>query len=147
MEKRRVLLVEDNPDDRFLALHALQQTPFPLYVVTAEDGAEALDYLLHRNVGEGDDHQNPDLILLDLKLPRVDGFQVLRTLRTTPATQLIPVVVLTTSEEPADVIESYRSGCNSYIRKPVDFQQFEQCVKTLAQYWLALNEPPTPSLL
>jgi CheY-like chemotaxis protein len=140
---RSILLVEDNPDDEALAIRALQRSRITNEIVVAHDGVEALDYLFGRGTYAGRDISlQPAVILLDLKLPRVDGIEVLRQLRSHENTRLLPVVVLTTSEEEQDLLNSYSLGCNSYIRKPVDFIQFSQAVQQLGMYWLLLNEPP-----
>ncbi len=146
MTKRMILLVEDNPDDEALTLRALKQNKIQNEVVVARDGAEALDYLFARGTYAGRDLRvMPQLILLDLKLPKVDGLEVLQRLRADPRTALLPVVVLTSSREGRDVIESYRYCANSYIPKPVDFAQFTEAVRQLGLYWLVLNEPaPVP---
>lgn len=138
-----ILLVEDNPDDALLTVRALQQHNIQNEVVIARDGAEALAYL--HGAGEGavpDPRPLPALILLDLKLPKVDGLEVLRRLRAFPRTRLLPVVVLTSSKEEKDLVASYSLGANSYVRKPVDFDQFAEAVRQLGLYWLLLNEPP-----
>lgn len=139
--KMRILLVEDNPDDEELTRIAFAESRLLNEVVVVRDGAEALDYLLDPG-GEG--HPLPSLVLLDLKLPKVDGLEVLRRLRQAPRTRLLPVVVLTTSKEESDLINSYNLGCNSYIRKPVVFTDFIEAVRQLGMYWLVLNEPPPP---
>ena len=146
MTKKMILLVEDNPDDEALTLRALEQNKIQNDVVVAHDGAEALDYLFARGTYAGRDPKvMPQLILLDLKLPKVDGLEVLQRLRADPRTAHLPVVVLTSSREGRDVIESYRHGANSYIPKPVDFAQFTEAVRQLGLYWLVLNEPaPVP---
>ena len=143
MEPKVILLVEDNPDDEALTLRALKKNNVLNQVVVKRDGAEALDYLLnsHGVEGEGTDIL-PALVLLDLKLPKVDGLEVLRRLRLDPRTQYLPVVVLTSSNEQRDIIESYRLRVNSYVRKPVDFNQFVEAVKQLGLYWLVLNVAP-----
>ena len=142
-EKKIILLVEDNPDDAKLALRALEKNNAADKMVVVNDGAEALDYLFGTGAYAGRDMSvAPSLVLLDLKLPKVDGLEVLRRLRADPRTQLIPVVVLTSSQEEMDLIESYKLGCNSYLRKPVDFAQFITNVGRVARYWLHLNEPP-----
>ncbi len=139
-----ILLVEDNPNDAELALHALRKNRLANRVHLARDGAEALEFLFGtgdsegRNVGLG----GPKVILLDLKLPKVDGIEVLRRIKSDPRTRSIPVVVLTSSKEERDVAETYSLGVNSYIVKPVDFQQFTESVRELGMYWLLLNEPP-----
>jgi len=146
MTKKMILLVEDNPDDEVLTIRALKQNKIQNEVVVAHDGAEALDYLFARGAYAGRDLRvMPQLILLDLKLPKVDGLEVLQRLRADPRTAHLPVVVLTSSREGRDVIESYRHGANSYILKPVDFAQFTEAVGQLGWYWLVLNEPaPVP---
>ena len=143
MGKKTVLLVEDNPDDVALALRALRQSHIPSEVVVARDGVEALDYLFGTGSFAGRDLSvMPEVILLDLKLPKVDGLEVLRRLRADERTKLLPVVVLTTSSEQKDIMDSYGLGANSYVRKPVDFIQFSEAVRQLGLYWLVLNEPP-----
>lgn len=138
-----LLLVEDNPNDEELALFALQENNISNPVVVARDGEEALDYLFGRGTYDGRDPGTiPALVLLDLKLPKVDGLEVLRQVRSDPRTKLAPVVILTSSREEEDRLASYSLGANSYIRKPVDFGQFAQAVKQLGLYWLVLNEPP-----
>lgn len=134
MDNRIVLLVEDNADDEALTLRALRKHNIT-NVVVKRDGAEALDYLL------GDDAL-PAVVLLDLKLPKVDGLEVLRRLRADARTRILPVVILTSSKEESDLLEGYGRGANSYIRKPVDFVAFMEAVRQLGVYWLALNEPP-----
>ena len=138
-KKMVILLVEDNPDDEELTRIAFQESNLLNEVVVARDGAEALDYLLDSH-GKG--HPQPSLVLLDLKLPKVDGLEVLKRLREEPRTRMLPVVVLTTSKEESDLISSYNLGCNSYIRKPVVFNDFIDAVRQLGMYWLMLNEPP-----
>ena len=129
-----ILLVEDNPDDEALTVMALRGVPATLEV--ARDGQEAMDYLTN------DGKALPRLVLLDLKLPRVDGLEVLRRIREDDRTRLTPVVVLTSSNAPNDVAASYRLGANSYVRKPVNFDQFSETIRQLGTYWLAVNEPP-----
>lgn len=134
-----ILLVEDNPDDELLTLRALKKNHIHNQVVVARDGPEALTYLL----GDGTMPPiAPAMVLLDLKLPKIDGIEVLRRLRANPATRLTPVVILTSSREDQDLIAGYELGANSYIRKPVDFGQFSEAVRHLGLYWLVLNEPP-----
>lgn len=143
MLKKTILLVEDNPDDEELTLLAFEDCQIANQVIVKRDGAEALDYLLGQ--GEYRDrhlHPMPSLVLLDLKLPKVDGLEVLRRLRSHARTRMLPVIILTTSKEEQDLINSYSLGCNSYIRKPVDFNQFMDAVKQLGIYWLRLNETP-----
>ncbi len=143
MEHKTILLVEDNPDDEALTLRALKKNNIMNEVVVARDGAEALDYLFFRGAhANRDPHRQPALTLLDLKLPKVDGLEVLRQIRANPSTQLMPVVILTSSREEQDLINGYRLGANSYIRKPVDFAQFMDAVRNLGLYWLVLNETP-----
>lgn len=143
VSRRSILLVEDNPDDEALAIRALQRSRITNEIVVVHDGVEALDYLWGQGTyAERNTSIQPAVILLDLKLPRMDGIEVLRQLRSHEITRLLPVVVLTTSEEEQDLLNSYMLGCNSYIRKPVDFIQFSQAVQQLGMYWLLLNEPP-----
>lgn len=143
MTDQTILLVEDNPDDEALTLHAFQQQHLANQVVVARDGVQALDYLFARAAWNGRDlAQSPAIVLLDLKLPRIDGLEVLRQLRADPRTWSQPVVVLTSSAEERDVVESYRLGCNSYVRKPVDFDEFVAAAQQLGLYWLLLNRRP-----
>ncbi len=136
MSKCKILLVEDNADDEILCLRALKKNNITSEVFVARDGAEALDYLFVEN---GDTSELPHLVLLDLKLPKINGLQVLARLRANPRTELLPVVMLTTSIEESDLVESYKLGVNSYIRKPVDFAEFTEVVRQLGLYWLLLN--------
>jgi len=141
MKPKIILLVEDNPSDIGLTQRALAKSRISNEMVVAEDGQEALDYLFASGQYTGQDVNNiPALVLLDLKLPRVDGLEVLRQIRADPRTSRLPVVVLTTSKEEQDVAQSYDLGANSYIRKPVDFIQFAQAIEHLGLYWLVLNE-------
>ena len=143
MENKIILLVEDNPDDEALTLRALSKSNVANTVVVARDGVEALDYLFARGAHAGRDPEDkPAVTLLDLKLPRVDGLEVLAQIRSAAATRLLPVVILTSSREEQDLVNSYRLGANSYIRKPVDFAQFTEAVRQLGLYWLVLNETP-----
>ena len=143
MPDRVILLVEDNPDDEALAIRALQRNNIMNEVVVARDGVEALDYLFATGAHEGRDATAlPQVVLLDLKLPRIDGLEVLRQIRSDDRTKRLPVVVLTSSTEDQDLMDSYDLGANSYIRKPVDFDQFVEAVRQLGMYWLVLNEPP-----
>ncbi len=138
----RILLVEDNRQDELLTILALEASKVVNDLAVVRDGAEALDYLFGR--GEHSARAGeplPDLVLLDLKLPKVDGLEVLKELRANPRTQVMPVVVLTSSNQERDIAESYRLGANSYVRKPVDFDQFSEAVAQLGFYWLLLNEP------
>jgi len=138
-----ILLVEDDPKDVRLALHALRAENLGNRIEVARDGEEALDFLFCRGPHEGRERTNrPKLILLDLKLPKVDGLQVLREIKNEPSTHAIPVAVLTSSKEERDIVESYRLGVNSYIQKPVDFDQFRETIKTLGLYWMVVNQPP-----
>lgn len=138
-----ILLVEDNPDDEELTLHALKKNNLANQVHVVRDGAEALAFLFATGEYEGRDvNDMPRLILLDLKLPKVDGLEVLRQIKNHPLTKLIPVVFLTSSLEERDVVESYQLGVNSYITKPVDFVQFSEAVQQIGFYWLLLNQPP-----
>lgn len=138
-----ILLVEDNPDDVELTVLALGEGGVCNEVVVAEDGVEALDYLFCRGKYESRDTCDPpSLILLDLKLPKVDGLEVLRETRADPRTHCLPVVILTSSKEEEDVIESYNLGANAYVRKPVDYNEFVRAAKTLGLFWLVLNETP-----
>ena len=141
MGERVILLVEDNPDDEALTLRALQKNNITNKIVVARDGVEALDYLFANGMYAGRDTSvEPELILLDLKLPKIDGFEVLKKLRADKRTKLLPVVILTSSKEQQDIVNGYGLGANSYVRKPVDFQDFVQAVLQLGLYWLVLNE-------
>ncbi len=145
MNDRKILLVEDNPDDAALTLRALKKNNIRNDVVHVRDGAEALEYILCAGAHAGRDvAEAPALILLDLKLPKVEGLEVLRRIRADPRTKTYPVVILTSSKEEQDLIKGYSLGANSYIRKPVDFVQFMEAVRQLGLYWLVLNEPPPP---
>lgn len=140
---KSILLVEDNPDDQELTKLALAKCNIANDIVIAEDGVEALDYLFGTGPYAGRDAQTmPAVILLDLKLPRIDGIGVLQRIRADPRTALLPVVILTSSREQEDIVKSYELGANSYIRKPVDFEQFTRSVAQLGLYWLLLNELP-----
>lgn len=138
-----ILLVEDNPNDVRLTLHAFQRHGLANRITVVRDGEEALEFIFctgafaHRQLTDG-----PKIILLDLKLPKVDGLEVLRRIKGDPDTRVIPVVVLTTSQEESDIVESYQLGVNSYIVKPVDFEQFVEAIRTLGMYWLLLNQRP-----
>lgn len=143
MHNKHILLVEDNPDDVVLTQRALRKSNILNELIVAKDGVEALDYLLGTGKFEGRDTSIlPQVILLDLKMPRMDGLELLQHIRKDERTRLLPVVVLTTSNEEVDKIESYKLGANSYIRKPVDFEQFVDAVQKLELYWLVLNETP-----
>jgi two-component system response regulator len=144
MDKNKViLLVEDNPDDEELTLLALKKNHIENAVIVARDGVEALDYLFGTGkFASRDPVHLPEVVLLDLKLPKVDGLEVLCRIRADPRTKLLPVVMLTSSLEEVDVLKCYHSGANSYVRKPVDFAQFMEAVQHLGLYWLVLNNPP-----
>jgi len=142
MKNKKILLVEDNPDDVKLTLRALKKHKILNEVVVAGDGVEALDYLFCKGKYCDREKLMPQVVLLDLKMPKMDGLEVLQSIRSDERTKLLPVVVLTTSSEDRDRIESYKLGANSYIRKPVDFNQFSDAVHQLGLYWLVLNEGP-----
>ncbi len=139
MRRKSILLIEDNPDDEALTLRALRKHDLADEVVVVRDGAEALAFF-YEATRAGDEHL-PELVLLDLKLPKVDGLQVLKILRDDAHTRRLPVVVLSSSSEERDIVQSYDLGANSYIRKPVDFAEFSEAVRQLGIYWLGLNEP------
>ena len=141
MNNKIILLVEDHPDDEELTIRALTKNNIMNEVVVARDGVEALEYLFGTGAHAGRDmNVMPQIILLDLKLPKIDGLEVLRRLRADDRTKFLPVVVLTSSKEEQDIVKSYQLGANSYVRKPVDFQEFTQAVQNLGLYWLILNE-------
>ncbi len=143
MEEKIILLVEDNPNDVALTERALRKARIANKLVVTKDGVEALDYLFGTGTwAERDLNSIPQVILLDLKLPKIDGMEVLRQIRTDERTKLLPVVILTSSKEEKDLINGYALGANSYIRKPVSFNQFAEAVRQLGLYWLVLNEPP-----
>lgn len=143
-KENTILLVEDNPDDEALTLRAFKKSNLGNDVVVARDGVEALDYLFGTGAYAGrNPNELPHLVLLDLKLPKLDGLEVLERVRSNPITRLLPVVILTSSKEQEDLINSYSLGANSYIRKPVDFNQFIQAIQHLGLYWLVLNELPS----
>ncbi len=142
MDRKRILLVEDNDDHVLLMRRALGQLNEPYAVDVARDGAEAVDMLLPQDVPEGRDVLPlPDVVLLDLKLPKLHGFEVLRRLRAHKRTKLLPVVILTSSDEASDIARGYSEGANSYLCKPVDFNEFVELVRYVGTYWLSLNEP------
>jgi two-component system response regulator len=142
-ESTAILLVEDNPDDEELTLLAFRNNRIANPIHIARDGAEALDFLFRKGAyADRDPRSNPRLVLLDLKLPKIGGLEVLRRLRAEPATQALPVVVLTTSNQDEDIVNSYRFGANSFIRKPVEFGKFNEAIRELGYYWLLLNEVP-----
>ncbi len=143
MQEKVILLVEDNPDDEELTIMALNDSNILNKVVVAHDGVEALDYLFGEGRFEGRDlTDQPQIVLLDLKLPKLGGHDVLKRMRSNPRTQFIPVVVLTSSSEEEDILTSYRFGANSYVRKPVEFHRFANAVRQLGLYWLLINEVP-----
>ena len=146
MERKQILLVEDNPDDETLTIRALTRAKVVNDVVVVRDGAEALDYLFGAEGGSpGDLPDLPQVILLDLKLPKIDGLEVLRRVRAEKRTEFVPVVILTSSDEEKDLIEGYRLGANSYVQKPVDFTEFADAVQQLGLYWLLVNHPAPPT--
>jgi two-component system response regulator len=136
MDNRTILLIDDNPDDELLTLRAFKKSRVANPVVVAHDGQEAIDYLFDAS------KRLPSIILLDLKLPKIGGLDVLKRLRADTRTAIIPVIILTSSDEDSDLLGSYRLGCNSYIRKPVDFDKFVAAVSQLGLYWLVFNQPP-----
>lgn len=143
MEDKMILLVEDNADDEALTLRALKKNNIGNTVVVVRDGAEALDFLFCTGAyANRDPRDKPQVVLLDLKLPKVDGMEVLRRIRADASTRTLPVVILTSSKEEQDVVNSYLMGVNSYVRKPVDFIQFVEAIRQLGLYWLVLNEAP-----
>jgi len=143
MPKQTILLVEDNPDDEALTVRALKKHNIANNIVVARDGVEAVDFLFGTGQYAGRDVvETPQIVLLDLKLPKMDGIEVLRRIRANPGTEMLPVVILTSSKEESDVIEGYRNGCNSYVRKPVNFDEFLEAARQLGLYWLLLNEGP-----
>lgn len=143
MEEKIILLVEDNPDDITLTERALKKSHILNKLIVAKDGVEALDYLFGTGSWAGRDMNNmPEIVLLDLKLPKIDGLEVLKRIRANAQTKLLPVVILTSSKEEKDLIDGYSMGANSYIRKPVNFNQFADAVRQLGLYWLVLNERP-----
>jgi len=147
MHNKIILLVEDNPDDETLTLRALSKSNILNKIVVARDGAEALDYLFGTGIHDGRDTSiQPQMILLDLKLPKVDGLEVLKRLRADPRTALLPVTILTTSNEERDIVTSYQLGVNSYVCKPVDSDSFMEAVRQLGLYWLVLNTAPSTGL-
>jgi two-component system response regulator len=140
---KSILLVEDNPDDEALTRRAFQKNNVGNDLVVVRDGAEALDYLFGTGQYAGRDlSRQPQVVLLDLKLPKIDGLEVLRRLRADERTRMLPVVILTSSNEERDLVKGYSLGANSYVRKPVDFSDFTEAARQLGMYWLLLNEPP-----
>lgn len=145
MSEKMILLVEDNPDDEELTIRALRQARIANEIVVARDGSEALDFMFGKGKYERRDlGRMPAVVLLDLKLPKLSGLDVLQRLRADARSKLIPVVVLTSSSEEEDMLRSYQSGANSYVRKPVEFGSFANAVSQLGLYWVLLNEPPPP---
>ena len=143
MNDKMILIVEDNPDDEALTLRALKKNNIGNRLAVVHDGAEALDYLFcHGIYSERDPHDLPQAILLDLKLPKIDGLEVLKRIRAEPRTRLLPVIILTSSKEEQDLLQSYKNGANSYVRKPVDFNEFLEAARQIGLYWLILNEVP-----
>lgn len=146
MNDKVILLVEDNPDDEALTLHALKKNNIRNTIVVARNGVEALDYLFGTGAYAGrDPHHLPLVVLLDLKLPKIDGLEVLRRIRADERTRLLPVVLLTSSNEEEDRLKGYMLGANSYVRKPVDFDEFVRAAGQLGLYWILLNQPPPDS--
>ena len=144
MDNKLILLVEDNPDDEALTIRALKKNQIASKVIVAHDGVEALDFLFAQGqYTNRKENINPQLILLDLKLPKLNGLEVLQRIRSDDRTKLIPVVVLTTSDEERDRIQSYTNHANSFVRKPVDFSDFTEAIRQIGEYWLSINEPPT----
>ncbi|MEO6182305.1 MAG: response regulator [Verrucomicrobiota bacterium] len=140
-----ILLVEDNPDDLELALFALKKNNFANKIHVARDGEEALDFLFCRGAHEDRSFEHPPrVVLLDLKLPKVDGLEVLRAVKADPRTKAVPVVVMTSSTQQRDMVEGYHLGVNSYIQKPIDFAEFREIIKQLGFYWLVINQPAPP---
>jgi len=141
MAEKIILLVEDNPDDEALTLRAFKKNNIRNEVLVVRDGAEALDYLFATGAYAGRDASDlPQIVLLDLKLPKIDGLEVLRRIRSDKRTELLPVIILTSSKEDQDVISGYQLGCNSYVRKPVSFDEFIEAARQLGMYWLLLNQ-------
>jgi len=141
MDKRPILLVEDNPDDVELTLRAIRKNNIPNEIVVARTGEQAAELLFSDSATTGRRRTPPSIVLLDLKLPGMDGFEVLRRIRSNPLTKLIPVVILTSSREELDLLKGYSLGANSYVRKPVNYDQFVSTVQQLERYWLGINEP------
>jgi CheY-like chemotaxis protein len=142
MVEKRILFAEDDPNDIELTLFALKENHLANEIIVVRDGAEALDYLFRRGAFADRPPGNPALVMLDLRMPKVDGLEVLRTVKNDPALALIPVVILTSSSEEQDVIRSYNLGVNAYVKKPVDFTAFAEAIKHLGLFWLLTNEPP-----
>lgn len=142
MNLRRLLLVDDNPNDTEMALEALQEHKLANDVVALKDGAEALDWLYRRGPYASRPEGNPAVILLDLKMPKVDGLEVLRQIKSDPTLKVIPIVMMTSSREEQDLVKSYALGVNAYVVKPLDFHEFIDAIKALGAFWAVLNEPP-----
>lgn len=143
MKERKILLVEDRQDDIDLTLRSLRENKITNKVEVVRDGAEALDYIFAQGVHASRDVKDlPAVVLLDIKLPKIDGIEVLRQIRADERTKLLPVVILTSSKEEKDLASGYKLGCNSYVRKPVEFEEFTKAIKEVGLYWLLLNEPP-----
>jgi two-component system response regulator len=143
MDNGKILLIEDNPDDVELTLRAFRKNNIANDVIVVRDGAEALDYLFGQGAySEHNPEDKPRIILLDLKLPKIDGLQVLERIRANNYTKIVPVIILTSSKEEHDLINGYESGANSYVRKPVDFNEFVEAVRNIGLYWLLINESP-----
>ena len=142
MKDCNILLVEDNPDDAELTMLAFEESRLCNDIVVARDGEEALDYLFKTGKYTGNDIKLPSVILLDLKLPKISGLDVLKRIRSDESTQCLPVIILTSSKEDEDILSSYKLGANAYVRKPVDYNQFVEATKTVGLFWLLLNEPP-----
>lgn len=144
MNTRPILLVEDNPDDEALAIRAFSKIHISNKIIVARDGVEALDFLFATGQYAGrHSDQHPSVVLLDLKLPKIDGLEVLRRIRENDSTRILPVVILTSSKEEQDIVQGYNYGANSYVRKPVDFNEFAKAVSQLGAYWLLMNELPS----
>ncbi len=142
MNDKRILLIEDNPDDEMLTLRAFQKAGYDKHLMVVRDGAEALEYIFNRGIfADKNKFPRPELILLDLKLPKIDGRDVLKYIRNDTSTQFIPVVILTSSIEEADISSCYEMRGNSYIRKPIDFDHFKKLIERVCEYWLVLNHP------
>ena len=138
-----ILLVEDNPTDEALVLRAFKKINLSVKIIVVRDGAEAVDFIFYQGAYKDRDPRDvPQLILLDMKLPKLSGLEVLRQIRANEHTRLLPVIMLTSSREEQDLIESYRSGANSYVRKPIEYDQFLEAIRELSLYWLIMNEPP-----
>jgi len=143
MKVKKILLVEDRQDDIDLTLRSLKENKITNKVDVVRDGAEALDYIFAKGAYSGRNIEDlPSVILLDIKLPKIDGIEVLKRLRADERTKSLPVVILTSSREESDLINGYKFGCNSYVRKPIEFEEFSKAIKELGLYWLLLNEPP-----